>query len=257
MKRFLAILCAVFMTALLFAGCGSKADTNVLRIGTEIGYPPFEMFDTDGKTPIGLDIDLGKEIGTILGREVEFIDTAFDTILQGLGTDKYDIVMSAVTITGERAQTVDFSTPYIENWQSIVVLSGTEPITSPQELEGKKVAYQKGTTSTKYLTDLIDTGVVSCTVSEFDKVLQCFDELRLGRVDAVLCDSVVSDGYVEREPGTFELTWVQSSIVGDEPELFGIAVKKDNTELLNAVNAALAQLQENGRLDEIRQEWLS
>jgi len=281
MKRFLAILCAIAMTALLFAGCTPaeeivEPETTVaevteapfevpenlqlinpgkLMIGTEIGYPPFEMFATDGRTPIGFDIELGKAIADLLGLEVEYVDHDFETILPGLGIDKYDIVMSAVTITGERSLIVDFSDSYVKNWQSLVMLKGDDPITDPLGMAGKKISYQKGTTSTKFLDDLINTGKLTCEVSSFAKVLQCYDELRLGKVDAVLCDSVVTADYLYREPDVFQMTWVQSDDADAEPEMFGIAVKKDNASLLAAVNGALAQLEASGKLDEIREEW--
>jgi len=137
------------------------------------------------------------------------------------------------------------------------VKKGTAPIESPEGLTGKNVAYQKATTSTEYLTKLRDTGAVTPNkVEEYEKVMNCFDDLRLGRVDAVLCDSVVAVGYADSEPDMFEMTWIQSSDVTAEAELFGVAVKKGNTELLDAVNDALAQLEASGRLDEIRGEWL-
>lgn len=275
-KRILALICAAAMTLLLFTGCNADpapADPSgtdpqatetalqlitpgVLKIGSEIGYPPFEYYDIDG-TPIGLDIELGKEIADLLGLEVEYLDVDFNTILPGLNIDKYDLVMSSVTINPERLEIVDFSDPYIENWQSIITKKGSTPITSPAELEGKKITYQKGTTSFEFIEDMVDTGELNCTISEFDKVLQCFDELRLGRVDAVVCDSVVSYGYLAREEGIFELGWVQSAEADAEPEMFGIAVKKGNATLLEAVNGALAELEASGRLDEIRDDWLS
>ena len=283
MKRILAILCALAMAALLFAGCGATeppvetpttaatpADNTTeapaelqlivpgtLTVGTEIGYPPFEQWADDGVTPIGLDIELAKEIGKLLGVEVVFQNTDFEGILDGLAIDKYDVVMSAVTITAERAKKVDFSDDYIENWQAIVVRKGEEPITAPEQLDGKKVAYQKATTSTEYLKKLRDTGVLECQVSEYEKVMDCFSDLKLARVDTVLCDSVVAEAYVAREPDAFEMTWIQSTVEGDEPELFGIGVKKGNAELLDAVNGALAQLEESGWLDELRQQWLA
>ena len=257
-KRIFALACALVLAAVLFAGCSpAEKETEALLVGTEIGYPPFELFSDDGVTPIGLDIDLAKEIGKILGREIQFQNTDFEGILDGLVIDKYDMVMSAVTITPARAEKVDFSDPYIENWQAIVVKKGTAPIESPEGLTGKNVAYQKATTSTEYLTKLRDTGAVTPNkVEEYEKVMNCFDDLRLGRVDAVLCDSVVAVGYADSEPDMFEMTWIQSSDVTAEAELFGVAVKKGNTELLDAVNDALAQLEASGRLDEIRGEWL-
>jgi len=277
MKRFLAILCAALMAAVLFAGCGvtpepDEPDTTagntasaelqlikpgILTVGTEIGYPPFEMYADDGITELGLDIDLAKEIASILGLEVVFQNTDFEGILDGLGIDKYDVVMSAVTITAARAQKVDFSDPYIENWQAIVVLKGTDSIASPEGLNGKKVAYQKATTSTEFLDKLRKTGAVTCEVSEYEKVMDCFSDLKLGRADAVLCDSVVAEKYVATEPDAFELSWHESTVEGAEPELFGIGVKKGNAELLDAVNGALAQLEESGWLDALREQWLA
>jgi len=262
-KRVLALVCAALAASLLLAGCAGGGERGMLLtegtllVGTEIGYPPFEQFSDDGVTPIGLDIDLAKEIGKILGVEVKFQNTDFEGILDGLVIDKYDVVMSAVTITPARAEKVDFSQPYIENWQAIVVRKGADPITSPEGLTGKNVAYQKATTSTEYLNKLRDTGAVTPNkVEEYEKVMNCFDDLRLARVDAVLCDSVVAEGYAANEPDLFEMTWIQSSDAAAEAELFGVGVKKGNTELLDAVNDALRQLEASGRLDEIRGEWL-
>jgi len=269
MKKF---ICAILALLLLFGmvGCnlipGSTGEGSEdsyllkegkLQVGTEVGYPPFEMFDEDGTTIIGLDAELARAIGEILGLEVEFVNTAFGGILPGLGAKKYDIVMSAVTITPERAQTVDFSDYYIENWQAIVVKKGTTPINSILELEGKKLAYQEAATSFEYITAFIDRGDLTCDQKEYPKILNCFDDLKLGRVDAVLCDSVVADKYVADEPDVFEVTWNQKDTPGEEPELFGIAVRKNNTELLNKINNALKQLEEDGTLDGLRAKWLA
>ncbi|MDR2752874.1 MAG: ABC transporter substrate-binding protein [Oscillospiraceae bacterium] len=262
-KRLLALACALLMTATLFAfsGCGKKEENpllitaGVLVVGTEVGYPPFEYIDNGITT--GLDIELAKEIGEILGLTVQFEDTDFEGILDGLATKRYDVVMSAVTITPARAKKVVFSTPYIENWQSIVVRKGNPPITSPEGLNGLKVAYQKGTTSTEFYEKLNSTGVLEAKVSEYEKVMSCFDDLKVGRVDAVLVDSVVSEGYVEKDPDVFEITWHQKNDADAEPELFGIAVRKNNADLLAEVNKALAQLEGNGRLEELRKQFLA
>jgi len=268
MKRYIritALIMGVTLMLALFAGCAKKAaktdigllNTGILKVGSEIGYPPFEFYADDGVTPMGLDVDLANAIAEHLGIKAEFEDTAWEGIFSGLGIDKYDVVMSSVTITGERKLTMDFSNPYIENWQSIVVKKGSAPITSVEGLEGLLVGYQGATTSDEYLADMIDTGVVNCRVAAYDKVLNCFDDLRLGRIDAAIVDSVVSEGYVDREPDTFEITWHQKNVAGAEPELFGVAIKKGNTKLLEAVNGALAALEQSGKLDEIRQNWLS
>ncbi|GHU79530.1 cystine ABC transporter substrate-binding protein [Clostridia bacterium] len=227
-----------------------------LKVAMEIGYPPFEFYADDGSTPIGIDIELATAIAEELGLEVKFEDTAWDGIFSGLDIDKYDCVISAVTINPERVKAMEFSTPYIENWQAIVVKTGSDPVKSVEGLEGLTVGYQDATTSDEYLDELIQSGAVSCTVSEYDKVLNCFDDLRLGRINAVLCDSTVADGYISREPGVFEITWLQSSEEGAEAEKFGVAMKKGNTDLQAAVNKALATLDSTGKLDEIRKNWL-
>jgi polar amino acid transport system substrate-binding protein len=229
----------------------------VLTVGSEIGYPPFEFFADDGVTPIGLDIDLATELARELGVEVRFENTAWDGIFAGLDVDKYDCVISAVTIDADRLLTMDFTQSYIENWQSITVKKGSAPVTSVEGLDGLRVGFQGETTSDDYLNDLIDSGALTCEMNPYDKVLGAFDDLRLGRLDAVIADSTVADGYIAREPDNFELSWIQSTDPGAEAEVFGVAIKKGNTQLVDALNAALQKLEASGRLDEIRSEWLS
>jgi len=254
----------------MLPGCGGSASTGgtsaagadlgllksgTLQIGTEIGYPPFEYFGDDGTTPIGFDIDLGDAIAKELGVKAVRIDTAWDGIFAGLSAKKYDCIISAVTINADRSQTMDFSTPYIENWQSIVIKKGNTPITSMKGLDGKKVAYQGATTSDEYINNLMKTGVLTCQTFPYDKVLNCFDDLNLSRVDAVLCDSTVADGYISREPDKYEISWLQSTEQGAKAETFGVAVDKGNTKLLNAINDALKKINDSGKLQELRKSW--
>jgi polar amino acid transport system substrate-binding protein len=266
LSAIVAALLAVAMVAGLFA-CGKKNESGKLglltagklTVGSEIGYPPFEQFGDDGVTPTGLDIELARLIAKELGLEAEFINSSFDGILGGLSTKKYDIVMSALTILPERKEEANFSTPYIENWQAIVVLADSAQITTPEELAGKKVVYQIGTTSEIYIGGLIADGKLPADLAKnaYDKVINCFDELSNGRADAVVCDSVVADGYVAREPGKYVISWIQSSVAGEEPEEFGIAVSKENAALLEAINKILDQFEKDGTLDKLRKDWLS
>jgi polar amino acid transport system substrate-binding protein len=273
MKRFASALICLMLTVALLSGCVAQSastapaastatsdigllTSGVLKIGCEVGYPPFELFDEDGTTPIGLDVELGQAIARELGVTVQLENTAWDGIFAGLDIDKYDCIISAVTINDTRKETMDFTSPYIENWQAIVVKSGTPAVTSMDGLNGLSVGYQDATTSDEYLAERIETGEITCTVNEYDKVLNCFDDLRLGRLNAVLCDSTVADGYISREPGVFEITWIQSSEPETYAEEFGIAVKKGNTKLLDALNSVLKKLEETGELDKIRKNWL-
>jgi polar amino acid transport system substrate-binding protein len=270
MKKFLLLTLAVLMAASL-AACGGNGTTgqaaNIgliengkLKVGMEISYPPFEYY-TDDMTAVGLDVDLANEIAAKLGisaDNVELVNTDFNAILSGLDANKYDVAISAVTIDAERSQAVDFCIPYIENWQNIVVKAGSPPVESMGALEGKKVGMQDGVTSAGIVDDMIQSGQLTNTeVFLFDSVLNAFDDLKLGRIDCVVTDSTVADGYLSREPGVYEISWNQADEDGAVAEEFGIAVKKGNTVLVKAINKALAALEENGKLDEIREEWLS
>jgi len=290
MKKTLSLLLALLCLACLLAGCAEGGrpagnqttappppDTTteppteevptpgslglltsgVLKVAMEIGYPPFEYYGDDGSTPMGLDVELAYAIGEILGVEVVLENTLFEGILEGLGVDRYDCVISAVTITGARMQQVDFSQSYIENWLAIVVKKGAHPVTSVEGLNGLNVGFQEGTTSREYMDELMGAGIVDCDIHPFDMMFNAFSDLKLGRLDAIMVDSTVAEGYLAREPDAYEITWIQSSDPGAEAETFGIAVKKGNQSLLDAVNNAMRQLEANGRLDEMRGEWLN
>lgn len=269
-KKFIALIMAALMLTLCFAGCGgssSATESDVsetqakasvktinegyLTVGMEIGYPPFESYADDGTTPIGLDVDIAKEIAAEMGLEAKFINTSFDGILKGIGTN-YDCVISAVTINDERKETCLFSTPYIDNYQSIVIKKGDgTKYESLNDLDGKAVAMQKETTSDILITDMIGKGTIDCKKVAQEQVTTCFTQLSNGEVDAVLCDSSVAEGYVARDPETYEIAFEDTT----SPESFGVAMAKTDTELEKAVNDALAKMEENGTLQDMRNKW--
>lgn len=252
-KSALVVLAAAAAFAVC-TGCSKKTvsagltlEQGVLKVGTEIGYPPFEYFAEDGKTPAGFDIELGNEVAKRIGCErAEFVDTAWDGILAGLDTGKYDCIMSAMTITPERLKNYDFSRPYIGNGQSIVLLKGSSVTAkTPQELSGLKVAYQAETTSDIYMTKLGEEGL-KFTPLEYDKVLNAFDDLKLGRADAVCADSLVSVDYINKPDSPFVMVWK-----GEPDEFFGVSMKKGNKELQAAVNKAIGDMFEDGTMVKI------
>jgi ABC-type amino acid transport substrate-binding protein len=217
-----------------------KAGT--LTIGVEIGYPPFEVFADDGSTPIGFDIDFAKALGEKLGLEVNFINTAWDGIFQGIDVN-YDCVISAVTILDERKETMIFSSPYINNFQAVVVKAdNTDTISGFLDLAGKAIAVQKETTSDILMSDYVATGSMKCTISANEKIITCFTQLENGEVDAVVVDSTVADGYLSVNPGKFRKAFQDEK----EPEQFAVAMGKTNTALQAAINEAMAQLTEEG-----------
>jgi polar amino acid transport system substrate-binding protein len=226
-------------------------NAGTLTIGCEIGYPPFEDFAEDGSTPIGYDIDFGKALGEKLGLKINIVNTAWDGIFQGIDVN-YDCVISAVTITEERKESMLFSDPYINNYQAVVLKADNKKtITGFLDLDGLAIAVQKDTTSDILMSDYVDTGSMKCTISANEKVVTCFTQLENGEVDAVVVDSTVADGYLAANPGKFIKAFQDES----EPEQFGVAMGLNNTALQTAINKAIAQLTAEGFFEENIEHW--
>jgi polar amino acid transport system substrate-binding protein len=250
----------VTLAALMLAGISCKKaaekpsgsltlEPGLLTIGMEIGYPPMEYLDTDGKTPIGFDVTMAKALAEKLGLRYQFIDTAWDGIFAGVSTGKYDCIISSVTVTEERQVAHNFTKPYIGNAQALVLLKGSAvKARSPEELGGLGVAYQAETTSDIYMAKLAEQGL-KFTPYEYDKVMNCFDELRLGRVDAIICDSLVAVDYIAPADTPFEIVWQ-----GPADEVFAICLKKGNDALTEALDKALDELFADGTMLKISQE---
>lgn len=279
MKKIVSMLLAAAMLCACFVGCGDKVDESssvpevsntdaassepidiskvklvqdgTLTVGMEIGYPPFEYKAEDG-TPVGYDVDLAYAIADKLGLQVDLVDTGFDVIFESLDTN-YDCVISAVTITNARSKEMLFSTPYIQNYQAVVVKKGSDiKVESFNDLSEHSVALQKGTTSEIKLTELIDSNTVKdCKMVSHEQILTSFTSLDNGEVDIVLCDSTVADGYVTSDPDKYEIIYKDTT----EAEEFGISFGMENTALQEAVNEAIAQLTEEGFFEENDAKW--
>lgn len=192
----------------------------------------------------GFDIDLGKALAEEMGVDVEFKDTAWDGIIPSLLSGQFDMIMSSMTITEERKKEVDFSDPYFNAGQVIAVRTDDDSIKTLDDLIGKTVAVQIGTTG-----DLKISEVEGVNIQRFNTIVDAFMELKNGRADAVFNDLPVAQDYVNKgEP---------VKIVGEPltEEFYGIAIKKGNTELLEKVNAALQSLKDSGKYQEIYDKW--
>ncbi|MBB6481025.1 transporter substrate-binding domain-containing protein [Spirochaeta isovalerica] len=258
-KRILTVLISIVTLVSMYAGGSQEKEASplnlmqegTLTIGVEIGYPPFEDFANDGVTPVGYDIDFAKALGEKLGLEIVFINTAWDGIFQGIGVN-YDVVISAVTITEERKETMDFSTPYIDNYQAVVVRADSDrKVTKFQDLDGLALAVQKETTSDILISDYISTGSLNCTVAQNEKVITCFTQLDNKEIDAVVVDSTVADGQVGKYPGKYKIAYLDKS----EAEQFGVALTKGNTALQSAINKAIDDLKKEGFFQENTEYW--
>jgi polar amino acid transport system substrate-binding protein len=254
MKHLSRILTAamIIAMALSFAACGGGGNdgdsilrtAGTLTIGADIGYPPMEYYDVDGTTPIGFDIDVGKAIAELLGLEYRVVDTAWDGIFAGVERGDYDAIISSVSITPARQEVYLFTKPYIANALCIVVPKGTDAIKSPADFEGMRIAVQDETTADISVSEMVDDGM-NINVSRYPQVINCFDDLRVGRVDAVYVDSVVAAFYTTGSDEFYRI-WISPE---DEP--LGICLAKDSVELRDAICAAVDMLYYNGKIAEI------
>ena len=253
MKRSLAVLFVVVTLAgLVLSACTAKPTSTVTKyvIATDAAWPPMEFVDAN-KNIVGFDIDLMNAIAKEQGFEVEFRNTAWDGIFAGLETGSYDAILSSVTITDERKQVYDFSDPYMNAGQAIVVKIDDTTIASEQDLVGKVVGAQIGTTGAFAVADIADT-----TLKEYDTVDLAFLDLINGNVVAVLCDTPVAADYAL---ASAEYKG-KVKIVGEPltEEYYGLTVRKGKSQdLLKAFNEGLNKLKENGTYDSLYSKWIT
>jgi polar amino acid transport system substrate-binding protein len=212
-------------------------------VGSCLDYPPFESVKNG--EPTGFDVDIATEIATRLDLEVEFIKANFDNIFTDLAGGKFDMVAAASTITEERLQIVDFSDPYFNSRQGLTVNTDETPdIKTTDDLgEGDVVGAQKGTTGLDWAKEnLASQGV---EIRTFDAAPEAFTQLEGGAITAVVNDEGSSIAEVEQRSG---LEVVQAI---DTEEKYGLALSKDNTELTDAINGALAEMIEDGTYEQL------
>ncbi len=219
-------------------------ESGVLMVGMEIGYPPMEYFDEDGATPIGYDVEVATALAEVLGLELEIVDTAWDGIFAGVTTDKYDCIISCVSYTEDRDSNYLLSSPYVANAPVIVVPNDSE-IADIMDLEGMAVAVQMETTADYLIQEYIENGL-DTDLRQYEKVINAFDEIKAGRVDAVCTDSVVASYYLGDEATNYKTVW-QS----DEKEPIVICMKQGNEALAEKINEGMAELFENGTMAEL------
>lgn len=219
----------------------------VLTVGSDTAFPPFESIE-DGEA-VGFDVDLTDAIAEQLDLEVDYQTAAFDTIFTALAAGKWDIVVSAVTIKEERKQTVDFTDPYFTSDQSIAVTeANADTITGVDDLEGKIVGVQAETTGNDCATALKEDGKVA-DVRSYDTAPDAFTDLTAGRVDAVIVDYPTAKQILENRTGSRVVQILRTQ------EEYAIAVNKKNPDLREAINDALAEINEDGTYARLFRKW--
>ena len=270
MKKLIALLLAAMMV-LALAACASNASTDTtapadsaaeteapaeeaadstaasgkLTMATEATFPPYEYYD--GDAIVGIDVEVAQAIAAKLGMELEVTDIAFDSIIPGIQTGKYDMGMAGMTVTDERKEQVNFSDSYATGVQ-VVIVKDDSAITSVDDLfaDGADtvVGTQAGTTGFIYATsDIEDAGLG--TVKSFGKTTDAVEALKNGQVDCVILDNEPAKALVAANEGLHILDTEYAV------EDYAIAIAKENTDLLDKINTALAELKDDGTLQSI------
>jgi len=247
-KIFLVLLVLLAITGNLF-GEGKKEEVaKKVVVATDATWPPME-FVNEQKEIVGFDIDLMKGIAKEAGFEVEFRNTAWDGIFAGLKNRQYDAIISSVTITEERKKEMDFSEPYINAGQVLIVRKDTAGVTTLNDLKGKSVGAQIGTTGSFEVEK-----VEGVTLKTYDELGFAIEDLVNGRIDGVVADTPIAADYAlqnEKYKGKLK-------IVGEPftDEYYGIAVAKGNKELLDKMNEGLRKVKQKGLIEELKNKWL-
>jgi polar amino acid transport system substrate-binding protein len=254
----LLALVGMLAAAIVAAGCGGDDDDDdggtaageelgliqegQLSVGTDTPFPPFEI----GQPPniSGYDIDVMNAIGEQLGLTVEYTDTGFGTIFRDTANGQFDTAAAASTITAGRENTVDFSDPYYEAQQALLVPEDSD-IASVDDLSGAIVGAQDGTTGETYANDETDAS----EVRGFPEGPNAISALATGQVDAVIIDQPVAADAVEKQGGMEIVEEIATN------ELYGFAVAPDNDALREAMNSALTTLKEDGTIESLYEQY--
>ena len=236
-------LLKISLLALFLSGCGESDD--VLIMGTNALFPPFEYVGgPSGNEYMGLDIDIAKQIASDSGKTLKIENMKFDSLIMALNAGKIDFIASGMTITPERQASVDFSTPYYEATQVVITHKSDTSINSVADLQGKNIAVQLGATG-----DIMAQKYTN-NVAAFNSGFEAIMELKNNKVDLVLFDSQPAANFMQQNPN------LKIQSLQFEAEFYGLAVSKQNPQLLKQINTSLANMQADGQYDALITKYM-
>ena len=256
-KLFLSFI-VILLTGII-AGCsgGKEAGGNekqtvlervekskVLKVGFEGTYPPFNFVD-DKQNYIGFDVDISNELAKRLGVETEFIATKWDSLLGGLKSDKFDIIIGQMTVTEERKKSVDFTDPYVVTGSVLVTREDTNDITKLEDIKGKNVGVGGGTTFEE-----VANSVDGANVKLYKAVSDYVQDLQNKRLDVIINDQLLMGYNIKENNLPLKIT---SEILNKDE--IGMAINKGNEDFVDKINEAIAAMKEDGTYDEIYKKW--
>jgi len=244
-QKALFVISVVVLLSLLLTACGQKS--SAVKIATDATYPPFETVDENSKELTGFDVELMNAIAAKAGITIEWSNIGFDAVLTGVSQCQYDAAAAAITITEERKQNALFSDPYINAGQIVTVKINETAIKSKDDLAGKKIGAQLGTTG-----EIEAQAIPDAEVKPYDSVDLAFLDLANGQLDAVITDYPTTLGYVAQDA---EKIMTVGEVFTDES--YGFMVCKDKADLVTKFNKALAELKADGTIAKLEQKWLA
>lgn len=238
------------LLAIVLASLAFTATAKDIVIGTEATYAPFEFYN-DKNEIVGFDIDVINKVCEEINASCKIVNQSFDGLIPSLKTRRIDAAIAGIDVTPERKEQVDFTQIYYDD-SSIQFITLKNTLTSTEQLKGKRVGIQTGTTYSQYLESKYpDAKIVS-----YDSYQYAILDLKAGRLDAIVSSSLVADEWLSKESDVVAL----SDKIHDTEffgEGLGIAIRKGNTTLLNQFNQALDKLRADGSLDEIYKKWFN
>lgn len=269
MKKSKWLTTLVLASSLLLAACSSTSETNEgsskeekesnklteiqsegkIIVGIMGTYAPYNYLD-ENKEYTGFDVEVAKEIGERLDVDVEFVAQEFSGLIPGLQNDKFDMLVSQVTITDERKEVIDFSEPYITNNVKVIVREDNNDIQSTADFPGKTIGIGLGTNDETYLRTKLIPEVGEFKINTYDDVITTLADLDAGRIDATINNEYAIKPVIEKNG--YKIKSVGEPIKSDSA---GIAVQKGETEFVDAINDALGEMKDDGTYAEIFEKW--
>mgnify|MGYP000879466618 CR=1 FL=1 len=224
----------------------SIAAKPVLKVGTEATFVPFETVDEKTNEVIGFDVDLMKAIGDIIGYEIQFYNMGWDGLIPSLLNGNIDVIAAGMTIREDRAKVVNFSDPYFESVLTIVVRKDNNTIKGFEDLENKTIAVQLNTTG-----DFVAEEIAGARIARYNTAPEALQNVAMNAAHASIIDLPVAETYLAKNPNA-PLKHLGAIAMN---EFFGLALRKQDTDLLKQINAALAQIRADGTYQQIMDKW--
>lgn len=256
MKKILCVMIVLILSMTVLVGCSDDSDNEEaevnkepLVVAMELAYPPFETKDEDG-TPVGISVDFAKAFGEYIGRDVKIENTSWDGLIPSLQTGKVDMIISSMTITDDRKKIVDFSNPYA-NAMLAVLTNKDSGINSVEDLDksGKTLAVKTGSTGYIYAQKNIQNAEIIALADES----ACVTEVAQGKADGFIYDQLTIYRNWQNNLDTTDAIFIPFQNV----DMWGIAVQKNDTELLAQLNEFIETYRINGGFDKLTNKYLS